>query len=323
MTTEIACAVLALIQDRAAAVLGRDEPSEFTALSIEPGRRGFLEQLNDAARDVPEGLSLDVSRLLDELNVLDLVGDGDSPGLVSRLQVRIAELGDDLRELGTGVLAGRGIGAVHDLLKRLGRGGLGVAGRLPQAALSLLRHQVGIGVSFVTTLRNLATLDLARQIPEGWNAYFYAEQGFRTVDGIPIVAPAHGHLLSRLAAAELAGQTLQESLRGLLNERRAEQYVRDMIRTLVEVAGDARYKLRERHAIMGGRAADQAKATRWFKGAGSMAESLVTSAIEEVTLGVAQFQTNPVIAAAAATYAGTAARKATQHVFLAQLGIPA
>lgn len=37
---------------------------------------------------------------------------------------------------------------------------------------------------------------------------------------------------------------------------------------------------------------------------------------------MAQFQTNPLIAAAAAAYAGTAARKATQDVFLSETERP-
>jgi hypothetical protein len=45
----------------------------------------------------------------------------------------------------------------------------------------------------------------------------------------------------------------------------------------------------------------------------------VTSAVEEACLGVSTFQTNALIAASAGTFAGTAARKATQHVFLAEL----
>ena len=59
-----------------------------------------------------------------------------------------------------------------------------------------------------------------------------------------------------------------------------------------------------------------------LKGAASMAESLVTSAVEEALLGVAQFQTNPMLAASAATYAGTTTRKATQHAFLSHIPIP-
>ena len=42
-------------------------------------------------------------------------------------------------------------------------------------------------------------------------------------------------------------------------------------------------------------------------------------AVEEAVLGVSQFQTNPLLAAAASTFAGTAARKAAQHVFLSEL----
>ncbi len=51
-----------------------------------------------------------------------------------------------------------------------------------------------------------------------------------------------------------------------------------------------------------------------------MAESTVTSAFEEAGNGVGWFQTNPIIAAAIGTFAGSAARKATQDVFLKELG---
>jgi hypothetical protein len=57
----------------------------------------------------------------------------------------------------------------------------------------------------------------------------------------------------------------------------------------------------------------------WFKGFSAMAESTVMGAVEEATLGVAAFQTNPLIAASASTFAGVAARKAAQHVFLSEL----
>jgi hypothetical protein len=46
---------------------------------------------------------------------------------------------------------------------------------------------------------------------------------------------------------------------------------------------------------------------------------MVTSAVEEATLGVAQFQTNPLLAASAGTFAGSVARKAAQHVFLKEI----
>jgi hypothetical protein len=62
-------------------------------------------------------------------------------------------------------------------------------------------------------------------------------------------------------------------------------------------------------------------AKRWFKGFATMAESGVTAAVEETLLGIGTFQGNRLIAASAGVYAGTAARKATQHVFLAELGV--
>jgi hypothetical protein len=52
-----------------------------------------------------------------------------------------------------------------------------------------------------------------------------------------------------------------------------------------------------------------------------VAESQAMSAVEQATLGVSTFQSNPLIAAAAGTFAGTAARKAAQHVFLSELDV--
>ena len=52
-----------------------------------------------------------------------------------------------------------------------------------------------------------------------------------------------------------------------------------------------------------------------------MAESGVMTAVEETLLGIGQFTTNPMIAAAAGTYAGAVARKATQHVFLSEMSV--
>jgi len=50
-----------------------------------------------------------------------------------------------------------------------------------------------------------------------------------------------------------------------------------------------------------------------------MAESVTMRAVEVGTQGVSEFQTNPLIAAAAGTFAGTVARKLAQDSFLALL----
>ena len=54
------------------------------------------------------------------------------------------------------------------------------------------------------------------------------------------------------------------------------------------------------------------KFVAWLRGFSTMAESAAMRAVEVGTQGVAEFQTNPLIAAAAGSFAGTAARKLAQ-----------
>ena len=106
----------------------------------------------------------------------------------------------------------------------------------------------------------------------------------------------------------------------MFSQRTADQYIRDLIRLVVEAVDDARYDLAKRLEVQLDLAKDKRdKYEDWFKGFSSMAEGAVTSAVEEACLGVSTFDTNPLIAASAGTFAGTAARKATQHVFLSEL----
>jgi hypothetical protein len=113
------------------------------------------------------------------------------------------------------------------------------------------------------------------------------------------------------------------SLKGYLTQKTGVGYLRDLIDLTVDAAGDVQYDLRKRYSsIAAGKrltVAQKEVATRWFKGFGAMAEGAVTSSVEEVVSGLASLQLNPLIAAAAGTYAGTVARKATQHVFLLEL----
>ncbi len=273
---------------------------------------------------------LDIESLLERFQMLDLFKDGGAGGALTAIRGRFQDL------IG-GFEAGRGLDGVLQSLQKIRQGQADVIrGRL----MGVLTRQVGIGISFVTTLGNLTNVpQVGERILNGWKDYFFGDGGFVTVDGMTIVAPGHD-VLSQigqgLQAGAIPGVDSFKGLKGLLNERSAEQYVRDLIRITVEVAADTRYSgaagnLRERYRLLGAKvsenlAADvgkknQEKAARWFKGAASMAESLVTSSVEEAALGVAQFQTNPIIAASAATYAGTAARKATQHAFLSKVGV--
>jgi len=274
--------------------------------------------------------TLGAGRLIDGFDLDDLFGNlgsvidrkGGKPSLnLGALKLPDTPILGHLKQLADRLLAdGNPIATIRNQLDGLRQDGRLTA--LPAVVHGIVGRQVALGISFITTLRNLVNPDLPPQIVKGWMDYFFAEGGYTTLDGIQIVSPGQ----SGPGGPDLSVAGLQKGLKGLLNERSAEQYVRDLIRILVEVGGNVRYNHMDgRLLVLGTKVQDEAnkkKAVRWFKGAASMAESLVTSAVEELALGVAQFQTNPVLAAAAATYAGTAARKASQHAFLTAAGVP-
>lgn len=326
MGLQLSYDLLTAIQNRASLAL-----KEWTVPPRDPGSPSLLlNALNREDTAAPELDLFDVSPLLDRLDLGGLVGEGDTtPDVRQWLTGAIGNLGG-LHGVAHQVLSGNPTAIVRGLVDRLRTGGSAGGGRLPDVVGGILRRQLGVGISFVTTLTNLETAELPEQVVGGWKSYFFGENGFQTVDGIEIIAPGHSGLLASLTPASVASVALDpdgfkqglRGLRGLLNERSGEQYVRDLIRIVVEVGGDLRYQLPARRRELMDLVRDQDKATRWFKGAASMAESLVTSAVEEALLGVAQFQTNPMLAASAATYAGTAARKATQHAFLSHIPIP-
>ncbi len=174
----------------------------------------------------------------------------------------------------------------------------------------VLASQLNIAVSFATTAA-LMPKTAGPAIEEGVLRYFFTRDGFRTIDGSQLVAPIHREDVDLMDG---------KALKGIFSQRSADRYIRDMIRVVVEAADDARYDLTRRYDAVLTTAEDKRpKYEDWFKGFASMAEGAVTSAVEEACMGVASFQTNPLIAASAATFAGTAARKATQHVFLAEI----
>jgi hypothetical protein len=178
---------------------------------------------------------------------------------------------------------------------------------------SFLEGQFGIALSLVTTFNNLLDPSLPRMVTDGVMQYFFGPNGFATVEEIHFAPPMN-----------FSGtpQTISD-LRGFLPEKSAERYVRDLISLVVESTGDFQYKLRDRYGQMITRlnAAQQETAKRWFKGFAAMAEAGLTTAVEETLLGIGTFQGNKLVAASAGAYAGTAARKMTQHVFLSEMGV--
>ena len=100
------------------------------------------------------------------------------------------------------------------------------------------------------------------------------------------------------------------------------------MRIPIEAGADVEYNLKNRIAnakilVFGNSPteAQAAKLTSWMKGFAANAEAVTTAAVEGLVLGAGMAQTNSLIGAACGTAAGTIARKATQHVFLRELGI--
>ena len=242
-----------------------------------------LTRLGTIARPSNQGLLPEIMRLFTDPagEVRRIFGDGDPASIFGRL-LQFFDGRDELR----------------DLSRMFG---------------SFLEGQFGIALSLVTTLKNLVDPSFPRMLTDSVMQYFFAQHGFSTVDEINIAPPMN-----------LSGvpQNLAD-LKSFLSERNAERYVRDVISVIVEASGDFQYKLRDRYGQMIGRlnAPQQETAKRWFKGFAAMAEAGVSSTVEETLLGIGTFQGNRMVAASAGTYAGTAARKMTQHVFLSEMGV--
>jgi hypothetical protein len=179
----------------------------------------------------------------------------------------------------------------------------------------------------------LNVIEVPRNVERGLLDYFFKPVGYRTVDGASVVAPVHlsdiGSAVSGIdpGAGALAG--LQQ-LKGLFSKPTAEHYIRDITRIIVESAYDTgrdlggRYrsvseKLRSRKSQEPEQAAIEKKFVAWFRGFSAMTESAAMRGVEVATQGVSQLQTNPLIAAAAGSFAGTVARKLAQDSFLTVL----
>ena len=293
-------AVTALIQGRAAQILAREAGPGLGKIAASPGAASLLEQLRGAATlpdvdvDIFSGL-LDISGLVSERNPLEKLRDFFVDRINDIKRLVDADSPEEVLAVTRSLLAEQ----LQDL-----RG----------TALPFLGRQFGIALSLITTLRNLPTPEVRNSLKTALLSYFFTKEGFITIDGVQLAAAAN---LGEIHLKQLG------KVKTLASEGTAERYIRDTIRLIVEAAGDARYNdLRKRYDAMRLHMPTDEKRekfTDWFTGFSSMAESTVTSAVEEAALGVAAFQTNHLIAASASTFAGIAARKAAQHVFLSEL----
>lgn len=296
-------AVVAMIQEAIAGGFAGRMP----LAAIKSADGTSLKHNLDAGQPLPRNFTIDFSPLLD---LIHLPRAGDAAfGLTSVLNA-IADPAGALRRI---FMAGDPNGARPDpraIFARLMEFFTTDPGRaaLARTLGSFLEGQFGIALSLATTLRNLADPSLPRVIADACLEYFFAADGYATIDAI--------HLRAPLAAGGGAAD-------GAVSERNADRYVRDLITVIVEAAGNVQYGLRDRlaRALALFPAARHDAVMRWFGGFGAMAEAGVMAAVEETLRGIGQFQGNAIVAAAGGAYAGTAARKAAQHVFLSELGV--
>jgi hypothetical protein len=192
----------------------------------------------------------------------------------------------------------------------------GLVGDLESLAgdvFNIVVYQASVVLSFLAVFENTGrSPDVAKSVEQGYEDYFFGSKGYMTVDGSTIAPPS-------LTPQSTAAPTVSD-LRTYFSLRTGEQYTRDLVRVTVEASGDKLFNLKVRYAALIRSGNQQAK--QWFEGYAALAESTVTSAVEEALLGVATFSTNALFAAAVGSFAGTAARKATQNAFLQEIGIP-
>ncbi len=238
---------------------------------------------------------------------------------------------------------------IDTILQNLAKPGQTDAG----ASVARVKQILGSDISTLIPLATLANAmrgvqnaaDVPHNIEQGLLAYFFSADGYQTVDSESVVAPVHLSDLESIAAGLVSvgpGPDIRlnraplKQIKGLATTATAEQYLRDTIRVIVESAYDAlrgfgdagqgtgRYgtvvsKLKARKPKPADQDAIVSKFVTWFRGFSAMAESGAMRAVEIGTQGVAEFQTNPLVAAAAGAFAGAVARKIAQDAFLGLL----
>jgi hypothetical protein len=260
---------------------------------------------------------------------------GGQTGLFERQREAIGKLIDapnpeSLREAADGLF--RGVVAVF-------KGPSGTDDEPTRGCLERLHqffgNDIGTALPFATIINAVpqalqGALKVPRSVEEALLAYFFQPAGYKTVDGESVVSPVHlsdirGAVTGIAGGADPGGQ-----LRGLFAKTTAERYLRDMTRITVESAFDAIRDLKQRYSGIESELKDlktgdkdkeaiAQKFVAWLRGFASMSESASMRAVEVGTQGVSQFQTNPLIAAAAGSFAGTVARKLAQDSFLGVL----
>lgn len=198
--------------------------------------------------------------------------------------------------------------------------------------VALITHQLVIGASLISIVNALK--------PQNLDAFFAAQSqyffghldaaskknvsGYVTIANETIAPP-------ELPTPQAGSASDLKTVKSYFSRKTGDQYVRDLTRVGFEAIANDAWSLASRYDQIAKNAANNAspevkindadKAHNWFKGFSDFAEASVTSAVEQALQGGGPIDSNPLFAAGVATAAGTAARKAAQHVFLQEIGI--
>jgi hypothetical protein len=317
---------------------------------------GVVSKLRSLSEGIQSGVAAGEAKLADAGELLTKVRNSlrgqlpffpklDGANAPGGVVENLVGLLDDPRDIGQAAEAFHG--RVKEILQGLVRPGRAD----DDASVGRLRQILGNDVGTIMPLAAIAiamrraksAADVPHSIEKGLLAYFFSSEGYQTLDGESVVAPVHLSDLKSVAAGILAsGPGLDvkaitaapvKQLKGLITTATAEQYLRDTIRVIVESTYDVVRDFRDTEGAKGrfGVVTTKLKARKetppdqeaivtkfitWFRGFSSMAESGAMRAVEMGTQGVSEFQTNPLIAAAAGAFAGTVARKLAQDSFL-------
>jgi len=315
-------AIATMIHDRIGTrlkgIFGDDptaDPSKLFSLDVTPGKLlNQLEKIDGEQADEAPNVGLAIVDIIG-FTVKDLQDlPADPLHVFDRLSPFLKEKSNALRELFT-TSDSNSIRRAWDQL----------SGRLHE-----LRSFLGTDIAAILPL---ATIDsatpedkldnLVENTKKALLQYFFKRTGYETVDGANIVAPVNLSDIPGLITDPVKRKNAFSPATG-------EHYLRDTIRVTLEASYDSvrilgnraqiiKDLLRGRQSTANGKDTVEKKFISWLRGFSSMAESASMRGVEIAAQGISEFQTSPLLAAAAGSFAGTVARKIAQESFLTLL----
>ena len=254
-----------------------------------------LEELT-SGKDFPVSLRADFSLLIGEISALK-----ETEELFEDI---VAEVKSDLNKLLKSKNYDEFANNFSDLVQ------IDQLRKVPDVFRGIVHMELGLTLSFVAATKNLQGFRI-EEYEDSFNQYFFSKDGYKTVSG---------NLITRPKLPKISSPT---DIKEIGNHIDAERYIRDMTRIIVETSGDKLYDLRRRYGdfVAIYQWESKKKLIDWFDSFGDLAEASLLPVVEGIISGAFNFQLNPLIAAAIGTFCSVTTRKATEHSYLALLGI--